>query len=266
MAAQLGAAASWYGPFIVCLFLALAGIEAVRGRDGSAPRLAANLGCWLLGGWAASFLPGAWAAELGIGFAPFAWVHELAGAGTVALAGLVALDLLSYAAHRLHHSVHVLWRFHAVHHADPVVDASTGLRHHPGEAVVASFLGGAVFGLLGLPAWALAFAATASLAWELVQHADLSWPAPMERVASLLLVTPGLHRIHHSEEARHHGANFGTVLSLWDRLFGTYLPASQGALTYGIGPAGAGAAGPLGALTLPVRLKRDVPAAERVDA
>ena len=214
----------------------------------------------------ASFLPGAWTVGPGVGFAPFALLQELAGAGAVAVAGLVALDLLSYAAHRLHHSVHVLWRFHAVHHADPLVDASTGLRHHPGEAVVASLLGGAVFGLLGLPAWALASAATASLAWELVQHADLSWPAPVERMVSLLLVTPGLHRIHHSEEARHHGANFGAVLSVWDRLFGTYLPASQGALTYGIGAAGAGAAGPLGALMLPLRLRRAATVAERADA
>ena len=266
MEALLGSLASWYGLFIVCLFLALAGIEAVRGRDGSAPRLAANLGCWLLGGWLVSRLPGTWTLAPGIEVTPFAWLGRDVGPGAVLVMGLAAVDLVSYASHRLHHGVHLLWRLHAVHHSDPVVDASTGLRHHPGEAIIVALLGGAVFGLLGLPAWALAAAATASLAWALVHHADLAWPAWLDRAAALLLVTPGLHRIHHSQEARHHGANFGTMFSLWDRLFGTYLPASSVPLTYGIGPAGAGSDRLPGALMLPLRLKPDLPATERVDA
>ena len=94
------------------------------------------------------------------------------------------------------------------------------------------------------------------MAWELVQHADLPWPPGLERAASCLLVTPGLHRVHHSEDPRHHGANFGTVLSVWDRLFGTLLPLPPGVLRYGIGPAGAGADGPVGTLLLPLRLGR----------
>ena len=256
MEALLGSLASWYGLFVICLFLVLAGIEAVRGRDGSAPRLAANLGCWLLGGWLASRLPETWTLAPGIGVPPFTWLGQAVGPGAVLVAGLIAVDLASYVSHRLHHSIHLLWRLHAVHHSDPVVDASTGLRHHPGEAVSVALLGGAVFGLLGLTAWTLAAAATASLAWALVQHADLAWSARLERFASLLLVTPGLHRIHHSEEARHHGANFGAVFSFWDRLFGTYLPASRVPLTYGIGPSGAAAAGLQGAPMLPLQLQR----------
>jgi len=253
---------SWHGLGIVGLFLALAGLEAFRGSDGSVPRLAANLGCWLLGSWVVSWLPNAWAAAPGAGIRPFAWLQDVAGAGAALVAGLIALDLFAYVSHRLHHRIHLLWRLHAVHHADIVVDASTGLRHHPGEAVSAALLGGAVFGLLGLPAWMLATGATAMLAWALVQHADPAWPAALERTASAVLLTPGLHRMHHSEDARHHGANFGTVLSLWDRLFGTYLPPEQAPLRYGIGPAGNGAAGLAEALMLPLRLKRDAAAAK----
>ena len=256
MEGLLGSLASWHGLFVISLFLVLAGIEAVRGHGGSAPRLAANLGCWLLEGWLASRLPETWTLAPGIGVPPFTWLGQAVGPGAVLVAGFIAVDLASYASHRLHHSIHLLWRLRAVHHSDPVVDASTGLRHHPGEAISVALLGGAVFGLLGLPAWTLAATATASLAWALVQHADLAWPAWLDRAAALLLVTPGLHRIHHSEEARHHGANFGSMFSLWDRLFGTYLPASRVPLIYGIGPTGAAATGLQGALMLPLHLQR----------
>lgn len=152
MDAWLRLLASWQGVALAGLFVLLAVLERLRGGEGATPRLLVNLGCWLLGGWLVSWLPGGAMGAAGDGARPFAWLQAVAGPGAVLVAGLLALDLFAYAAHRLHHSVHSLWRLHAVHHADPLVDASTGLRHHPGEAVSVAVLGGLIFGMLGLPA------------------------------------------------------------------------------------------------------------------
>ncbi len=255
MEGWLVAAAAWYGPATVILLLALAGAESACGRDSSTLRLVSNLACWILGGWAASWLPVSWP---GAPVArPFAWVQNVAGPAGVMVAGIVALDLFSYAMHRLEHRINVLWRFHAVHHSDVIVDASTAVRHHPVEVGLTALTGGALFGLLGLPAWAMAATATLMLGWAMVQHADLPWPAVLQRLAAPIFVTPGLHRIHHSDLAQHHGANFGTMFSVWDRIFGTFLPPAGSQLRYGIGPAGEGSTRLDGALLLPLRLGRD---------
>ena len=149
-----------------------------------------------------------------------------------------------------------------MHHSDPTVDASTAFRHHPGEALSVALLGGALFGLLGLPVWVIAAGALLMVAWALVQHADLPWPSAMERGLGWLLLTPSLHRVHHSEDERHYGMNFGAVLSVWDRLFGTLMPWPEQSLHYGIGPDGAGSEGPAGAFMLPLRLGRDTSRAD----
>lgn len=250
----LGAAVAWYGPATVVLLLALAGLEVVLGRDGSNRRLITNLACWLLGGLAASWLPEPWFGWSGL--RPFAWIQNVAGATGVLVAAFVILDLFSYAMHRLEHRIEFLWRLHAVHHADPIVDASTGVRHHPGEVVVIALAGGALFAILGLPGWAIAAAGTVLLGWAMVQHADLPWPAPIDRMIAAVLITPALHRIHHSALAHHHGANFGTLFSVWDRLLGTLLLPDGSPLQYGIGPAGADTTKLGAALLLPWRLGR----------
>ncbi len=254
MEAWLAVAAPWYGWATVALLVTLAGVEVLRGADGSTLRLITNITCWLLGGWAVRWLP-----HLGFdgqAALPFSWLQTVAGGGAVIVAGLVALDLFSYAMHRLEHDFDLLWRLHAVHHADTLVDASTGVRHHPVEVIVVALAGGALFGALGLPGWAMAAAGTLMLGWAMIQHADLPWAPAVDRAASRVLVTPGLHRIHHSELARHHGANFGTLFSIWDRVFGTLLLPDGEALRYGIGAAGHDTAGLRGALMLPVRMGR----------
>lgn len=251
----MDAIAAWSTPVLAGLFLLLAAVEGLRPGAAHAGEVAArwgvNLGCWVLGAWTVSLLPLGWTAALAVGQL-FAWLGSLAGAGAW-VAGFLLVDLYAYAMHRVFHAP-ALWPIHAVHHADLHVDASTALRHHPLEAVLMALGGGVLFGLLGLPPVLVAAYAAVALGWELVQHAELPWPPRVERLLRPVFMTAGLHRTHHSADARHHGANFGTVLVIWDRLFGTHCPAPGGALAYGIGVPGAER--PLAALTLPFWLWR----------
>jgi sterol desaturase/sphingolipid hydroxylase (fatty acid hydroxylase superfamily) len=134
----------------------------------------------------------------------------------------VALDLLSYGWHRANHRIAFLWRFHRVHHSDEAFTVSTGLRFHPGELLLSYPLRIAAVLLLGAP-WqgviAFEFVFTVS---NLLEHGDIALPARLERPLATLLVTPALHRRHHSSVGTELDRNFGTVFTLWDRALGTY--------------------------------------------
>jgi sterol desaturase/sphingolipid hydroxylase (fatty acid hydroxylase superfamily) len=137
--------------------------------------------------------------------------------------GMIALDLLIWAQHRAFHHVPLLWRIHRVHHADRDFDATTALRFHPLEIVVSMLIKVVAILLLGLDA-------TTVVAFEIVlstcamfNHANLYLPEPVDRMLRVLIVTPDLHRVHHSADSFEHNANFGFNLSIWDRLFGTYV-------------------------------------------
>jgi len=171
--------------------------------------------------------------------------------------GFVLLDLLRYGLHRAFHSVPLLWRVHQVHHSDPDVDLSTGLRNHPLEAIV-------VQGVFCLAIAVLAPPASAVLAMEFIgilqaffSHANATLPGWMERPFGMLVVTPRMHRIHHSEEMREQNANLGEVFPWWDRMFGTYLDcpaAGLDAMRFGLeGSQNAASAGLLFMLTQPFR-------------
>lgn len=137
--------------------------------------------------------------------------------------GFLMLDLTHYATHRLLHSYGILWRVHRIHHSEDDLDATTGFRFHPAEALLAQGVPLLVIALLGLPASAVMAGELVALVQDFFTHANLSLPAPWERWLRALMITPGLHRTHHSEVIAEQNTNFGTVFSFWDRLFGTYL-------------------------------------------
>ena len=145
-----------------------------------------------------------------------------AGEWGLLLGGVLLSDLLLYVLHRTQHRVFLLWRFHAVHHADTDVDVTTALRHHPGEFLVNTFIATFVSSALEVPVWVVPVYAVASFSASLFQHMNVQVPPWLERLLELILVTPGMHQVHHSVLPDHYGANFGTVFSFWDRLFGTY--------------------------------------------
>jgi sterol desaturase/sphingolipid hydroxylase (fatty acid hydroxylase superfamily) len=173
----------------------------------------------------------------GNGNEPLTRLGVYAGDGTVLVAGILIIDLYIYVMHRIQHAVFVLWRFHAVHHSDDAVDASTALRHHPMEYLVNVAIGNLLLALIGVPLWVLATYGVLSMTAALFQHVNARLPSWLETMLDLVIVGPALHRAHHSSDPAHYNSNFGNVLTVWDRLFGTYhrLPATQQArIVFGV--------------------------------
>lgn len=141
---------------------------------------------------------------------------------------LAALDLAIYAQHRAFHAVPLLWRLHALHHADRELDASSGVRFHPGEIVVSLLWKVAVVWLLGAPAAAVVLYEALLACASVASHANLELPAGLERAARLALVTPDLHRVHHSVRLDESSSNFAAVTPLWDHLFGSFRAEPRG--------------------------------------
>jgi sterol desaturase/sphingolipid hydroxylase (fatty acid hydroxylase superfamily) len=139
-----------------------------------------------------------------------------------AVLALVLLDLAIWAQHRAFHHVPLLWRLHRVHHSDPDIDASTGLRFHPVEILLSVGCKMAVIAALGAPPGAVLAFEVILNGLSLFNHANIRLPARVDRLLRLVVVTPDMHRVHHSEIRAETDSNFGFNLPWWDRLFGTY--------------------------------------------
>jgi sterol desaturase/sphingolipid hydroxylase (fatty acid hydroxylase superfamily) len=151
----------------------------------------------------------------------------IADSGLSLVAGFLLLDLLRYLVHRCEHAVPFLWRFHALHHSDPDVDVTTSVRHHPIEYVLASAFYWLAVIVLDIPLTVVLTHGFAVFATAAVQHGNISLPEWVERWLRPVLVTTDMHRIHHSIEFSRENWNYGAVLSIWDRLFGTYVRISR---------------------------------------
>lgn len=138
------------------------------------------------------------------------------------IVAIIALDLLVYWQHRLMHTFPLLWRLHRVHHADVDVDASTALRFHPVEIVFSLLLKSITVALLGISADAVLVFAILLNGMAMFNHANIGLPIWLDNKLRVLLVTPDMHRVHHSVKAREHNSNYGFSLSCWDRWFGSY--------------------------------------------
>ena len=166
---------------------------------------------------------------------------------------LLARSLGTYGLHRLFHAVPLLWRIHAVHHADPAIDVSTGLRNHPAEALSAAALAAIISLLLAPPAAAVVAVAALLLAAAFWTHAAIRLPPRLCAGLERLFVTPRLHLVHHSRDEADHDRNFGDLFILWDRLFGTFKPARGGDIRVGLEGEDAGARSLSHQLALPFR-------------
>lgn len=161
-----------------------------------------------------------WAQSAGVGLLPALGID---GWGAFA-ASLLALDCLIYWQHRIFHRVGPLWRLHRVHHTDPAFDVTTALRFHPLEILLSMGIKIAAVMALGCPPEAVLVFEIALNGCAMFNHADLRLPQWLDRGLRLLIVTPDMHRVHHSIDPSETHRNFGFCLSLWDRLFGSYLP------------------------------------------
>ena len=152
------------------------------------------------------------------------------------LLALFLLDLAIYLQHRLFHYVPVLWRLHRMHHADLDVDVTTGARFHPLEILLSLGIKFLVVVPLGAPPLAVLLFEIALNATSMFNHTNVWLPPAIERLLRWLVVTPDMHRVHHSIIRRETDSNFGFNFPWWDRLFGTYRPrpeAGHEAMTLG---------------------------------
>ena len=137
---------------------------------------------------------------------------------------LILLDLLVYWQHRLFHGPRALWRLHAVHHTDLDLDSSSGVRFHPVEILLSAAIKIAGAALLGAHFIAVAVFEIILNVTAIFSHSNIALPGLLDRALRLVLVTPDMHRIHHSPSREETDSNFGFALPWWDYLFGTYRP------------------------------------------
>lgn len=140
------------------------------------------------------------------------------------IASFVILDLAIYAQHVVSHKVPLFWRLHRVHHADRDIDVTTALRFHPIEILLSMLWKAAVIFLIGAPPLAVFIFEAVLNGSAVFNHANARLPLALDRVLRLLIVTPDMHRVHHSVIRGETDSNYGFSLSIWDRLFSTYVP------------------------------------------
>jgi len=189
-----------------------------------------NIGIWVINLVVATFFlePQALArprfeALLGINFPTW----PIADFGLSFLVGFLLLDLLRYFVHRCEHAVPLFWRYHALHHSDPDFDVTTSVRHHPVQSLITSAVYWFAAILLDIPAFIVLSHTVAAFGLSSVQHGNIRLPEWVERLLQPVLVTVDMHRIHHSVEFHLSNSNYGAVLSVWDRLFGTFTQISR---------------------------------------
>jgi sterol desaturase/sphingolipid hydroxylase (fatty acid hydroxylase superfamily) len=228
----------------VAVFAVMAGWELLAPRRarslGRLQRWPANLGIVVLNTLIVRLLFPAAAVGVALAVQTRGWgllpVTGLPGWAAV-VAGVVLLDLAIYLQHVLFHAVPALWRLHRMHHADLDIDVTTGARFHPVEIVLSMLIKFAVIVVLGVPPAAVVLFEVLLNATSMFNHSNVRVSPRLEPLLRWLVVTPDMHRVHHSIERDETNSNFGFNLPLWDRLFGTYRTqprAGHQAMTIGI--------------------------------
>jgi len=136
---------------------------------------------------------------------------------------VIFMDFIIYFQHVLVHAVPTLWRLHRVHHADPDYDVTTGTRFHPVEIILSMLIKFATIVVLGPPVIAVITFEIMLNGMAMFNHSNVKLPLGLDRLLRFIVVTPDMHRVHHSVEDNETNSNFGFNLSIWDRLFGTYI-------------------------------------------
>jgi len=136
--------------------------------------------------------------------------------------------------HLIEHKWRFFWRFHLVHHTDTNVDVTSGLRHHPVESVIRGLFFFAGILLSGAPMYAVMIYQTILVFFTAFEHANISLPAWLDKGMSYLFISPNMHKVHHHWKQPYTDSNYGAILAVWDRIFGTYRHLDPKAIRYGI--------------------------------
>ena len=151
------------------------------------------------------------------------------------LIAVMVLDFMAqYVAHLLLHKVRPLWRVHTIHHSDTRVDATTGTRHHPFDILFRELIALGTILVLGIPLAAYALYRLLTLPFTYLIHANIALPPSVDAVVNKVFVTPNMHKYHHHFELPWTDSNYGGMLSIWDRIFGTYTQDDSSKIRYGL--------------------------------
>jgi sterol desaturase/sphingolipid hydroxylase (fatty acid hydroxylase superfamily) len=221
--------------FFIGIFAVMALWEVLAPRRvltvGKAIRWANNLGLVVLNTLLLRLLFPAAAVGIAILAADNGWGllnHFHAPAWLAIPVAVIALDFVIWLQHVMVHAIPALWRLHRVHHADPDYDVTTGSRFHPLEIILSMLIKFTAIVLLGPPVVAVFIFEVLLNATAMFNHGNVRLPAKLDRILRWFVVTPDMHRVHHSIEDDETNSNFGFNLPWWDRLFGTYRDQPRG--------------------------------------
>ena len=155
-------------------------------------------------------------------------------AGTILLSFLTLDFFGGWLVHITQHKVSFLWRFHVIHHADNNVDVTTGLRHHPVESLLRGLFFFMGILLSGAPMYAVMIFQTLLILATAFTHANISLPKWLDTALSYVLISPNMHKVHHHWKQPFTDSNYGAILSIWDRLMGTFKKLATGEIRYGL--------------------------------
>ena len=154
--------------------------------------------------------------------------------GTILLTILIVDFFGGWMVHIIEHKIKFLWRFHVIHHADNNVDVTTGLRHHPVESVVRGIFFFIGIVVSGAPMYAVMIYQTVLVFFTAFEHANISLPKWVDNALSYVFVSPNMHKVHHHWKQPYTDSNYGAILSIWDRLLGTFKKLAPKEIRYGI--------------------------------
>jgi len=210
---------------IILLLTLESWLPAADNRQRRLRHASRNLTLWLLNVFATTLI----AAPL---IATVAWWTEESRFGLLNLLSLppavttvvavLLFDCLLYLMHRANHKIGFLWRFHRVHHSDAEMDTTTAMRFHTGEVLISSSLRLAVIPLLGFTLWQMLVYESLMLPVILFHHSNVKFPEKLDRRLRALVVSPAIHRVHHSRARVETDSNYSIIFSFWDRIFGTF--------------------------------------------
>lgn len=151
------------------------------------------------------------------------------------LLAVMILDFVAqYVAHYMLHRVAWMWKFHLVHHSDTKVDATTGTRHHPGDYLIRELFALATILMTGMPVAFYIIYRIASILFTYFSHANIGLPIWLDKIISVIFITPNMHKFHHHYERPWTDSNFGNIFSFWDRFFGTLVYGDPHQVQYGV--------------------------------
>jgi sterol desaturase/sphingolipid hydroxylase (fatty acid hydroxylase superfamily) len=149
---------------------------------------------------------------------------------------IILIDLWQYYWHRLNHRLPFLWRFHSVHHADKELDASSGVRFHPGEILLSSMARLLIIPLLGINLNHLLTYEIIMMTIVFFHHSNIKLNETIDRILRIIIITPHIHRLHHSDQKTETDSNYGNIFSFWDRIFNSYTMRSiEKNFSFGLG-------------------------------